>query len=171
METEFIKIIRMDSSKQFQFEESIRAIVLIVEDFLPRKEFCEWLETVETPILLALKNSTTENLVAAAHICVAAIDSQIGQYSAKQALKLGLINRVFPKEDVETEALKLAERISTLAPLAIRACLKAVNGLTMPLEDGLRLESKLFAQIFSTGDMREGTTAFLEKRKAVFQGK
>jgi enoyl-CoA hydratase len=66
----------------------------------------------------------------------------------------------------------MAEQISKLAPLAIRSCIKAVNkGLEMDLKKGLELEIELFSQIFATEDMKEGTSAFLEKRKAVFRGK
>jgi enoyl-CoA hydratase len=73
---------------------------------------------------------------------------------------------------VESEALAFAEKIASLAPLAIRACLKAVSGgLQTSLEDGLKLETELFTQIFSTRDMSEGTSAFLEKRKPVFEGR
>jgi len=69
------------------------------------------------------------------------------------------------------EALKLAGEISRLAPLAIRSCLEAVlKGSRLPLEEGLELEAKLFSALFSTEDVREGTTAFLEKRKPIFTG-
>ena len=65
----------------------------------------------------------------------------------------------------------LAKEIARLAPLAIRACLKAVSkGAELPLAEGLALEAELFASLFATEDVREGTRAFLEKRPPVFKG-
>ncbi len=91
--------------------------------------------------------------------------------SAEQAYQLGLINQVADPAGVLTAAESLAETISTLAPLAVRACLKAVtHGLELPLKEGLALETELFASLFATEDMREGTRAFLEKRPPVFKG-
>ena len=69
------------------------------------------------------------------------------------------------------QAESLAQEISRLAPLAIRACLEAViRGNELPLEEGLALETKLFASLFASDDVREGTRAFLEKRPPVFKG-
>ena len=69
------------------------------------------------------------------------------------------------------EAESLANEIAKLAPLAIRACLEAViKGADLPLDEGLALETQLFASLFATEDVREGTRAFLEKRKPVFKG-
>jgi len=91
--------------------------------------------------------------------------------SAEEALEMGLVNRVVEPERLLTEALSLANEIARLAPLAIRACLKAVTrGLELPLEEGLKLERELFSQLFATEDMREGTRAFLEKREPTFKG-
>lgn len=94
------------------------------------------------------------------------------EVSAKEALRLGLVNKVVPSAELFSAAEKLAREIASLAPLAIRSCLKAVTeGLTLPLAEGLKLEADLFSQLFQTEDMREGTRAFLEKRKPVFSGK
>ena len=91
---------------------------------------------------------------------------------AEEALRLGLVNRVVAPDELLPEAETLARRIASLAPLAIRACLKAVTqGLKLSLSEGLELEAKLFSQLFATEDMREGTRAFLEKRAPVFRGK
>jgi enoyl-CoA hydratase len=94
-----------------------------------------------------------------------------GPISAEQAVQVGLVNRLVEPEDVMTEAESLANEIVNLAPGAIRACLEAVNhGADLSLENGLALESKLFASLFATDDVREGTQAFLEKRKPMFKG-
>lgn len=87
-----------------------------------------------------------------------------------EALEFGLINRLATADlPVETEAL--ANEIARLAPLAIRACLKAITlGSDLPLAQGLALEAELFAGLFATADMSEGTRAFLEKRQPVFKG-
>ena len=92
---------------------------------------------------------------------------------AEEALRLGLVNRVVEPERLAAEAEALALSIvEASAPLAARACLEAVTrGARLPLEEALRLEAELFASLFSTEDVREGTRAFLEKRKPVFRGK
>jgi enoyl-CoA hydratase len=92
--------------------------------------------------------------------------------NAEDALRLGLINRLVPAAELLPAAEELAREIAQLAPLAIRACLKAVvGGAELPLQEGLALEAKLFASLFATEDMREGTRAFLEKHQPVFKGK
>jgi enoyl-CoA hydratase/carnithine racemase len=91
--------------------------------------------------------------------------------SAEEALGIGLVNRVTEPTVLLSEAELLANDIAKLAPLAIRACLRAVTrGLERPLDEGLALETELFAGLFATEDMREGTGAFLEKRTPVFKG-
>jgi len=92
---------------------------------------------------------------------------------AEEALRLGLVNRVAEDGRAAEEAAALARAVNDFsAPLAVRACLEAVTtGARLPLEDGLRLEAELFARLFSTADVREGTRAFLEKRKPSFRGR
>ena len=91
---------------------------------------------------------------------------------AEEALQFGLINRVVPADELLAAAESFAREISDLAPLAIRACLAAViQGNELPLAEGLALEARLFASLFATDDVREGTSAFLEKRSPVFKGK
>lgn len=95
-----------------------------------------------------------------------------GELEATSALKLGFLNRVVKPDELMIEARALASVIAGLAPLAIRACLKAVTeGLKLPFEEGLALERELFASLFATEDAREGTRAFLEKRVPVFKGR
>jgi enoyl-CoA hydratase len=94
------------------------------------------------------------------------------EISASEALRIGLVNRVVASSQLIPEAESLAREIVKLAPLAIRACLEAVTrGISLPLEEGLKLEAELFSRLFTTEDMREGTRAFLEKRSPVFKGK
>jgi len=90
--------------------------------------------------------------------------------NAEEALQFGLINHLAPAGELLAQAESLAGEISKLAPLAIRACLEAViQGNELPLAEGLALEAKLFAGLFATDDVREGTSAFLEKRQPVFK--
>jgi len=92
---------------------------------------------------------------------------------ADEALRRGVVNRVAAAAgDAVDEAESLAHQIiDTAAPLAVRACLEAVTrGARLPLAEGLALEAELFARLFSTDDVREGTRAFLEKRKPSFRG-
>lgn len=91
---------------------------------------------------------------------------------AASAFDSGLVNRVVEPEQLMSETISLATEIASLAPLAIRACLRAVTeGTKLPLEDGLALERELFASLFATEDAREGTRAFLDKRPPVFTGR
>ena len=88
---------------------------------------------------------------------------------ADEAERIGLVNRVLPLEQLLPEAEKLALAVLKNAPLAVAAVLEAVRrGLQMPLADGLRLESSLFAILAASEDMHEGLNAFLEKRPAQY---
>jgi enoyl-CoA hydratase len=91
---------------------------------------------------------------------------------AAEAYRLGLVNRVVPAAELMGEARTLAAALAAKAPIAARYILDAVNhGLQMTLAEGEILEATLFGLVASTEDMREGTRAFLEKRKAEFKGK
>ncbi|MDT4968529.1 MAG: enoyl-CoA hydratase [Acidobacteriota bacterium] len=91
---------------------------------------------------------------------------------ADEALLSGMVNRVVPRETLLAEAEAFTCEVTVQAPLAIRACLQAVLGGTeLSLEEGLELEAQLFSSLFATEDMREGTSAFLEKRSPVFKGR
>jgi enoyl-CoA hydratase len=94
------------------------------------------------------------------------------QITAQEAHRIGLVNRVVPAAELMAEARKLAAAIATKAPVALRYIIEAVNkGLQMTLADGQVFEATLFGLVASTEDMREGTRAFLEKRKPEFKGK
>jgi enoyl-CoA hydratase len=92
--------------------------------------------------------------------------------TAAEAHRLGLVNRVVPAAGLMDEARKLAAALASKAPVASRYILDAVNkGLDMAFADAQVFEATLFGLVSSTDDMREGTRAFLEKRKAEFKGK
>ena len=94
------------------------------------------------------------------------------QVTAQEAHRLGLVNRVVPAAELMGEAKKLAAALAAKAPIAVRYILEAVHkGLEMPFPQAQIFEATLFGLVASTEDMREGTKAFLEKRKADFQGK
>jgi enoyl-CoA hydratase len=94
------------------------------------------------------------------------------QVDAETALAWGLVDRVARDGTALEEARALARSIAAQGPVAVRLCLDAVRrGLDRPLGEALQLEAELFGQAFATGDMREGTRAFLEKRKPAFTGR
>jgi len=95
-----------------------------------------------------------------------------GNIKAQEAYRIGLVNKVVPVGSVVREAKRWAQVLSMWGALALGACLQAVNeGLDMSLEDGLKREAVLFAELAETEDMREGASAFLEKRRPRFQDK
>jgi enoyl-CoA hydratase len=92
--------------------------------------------------------------------------------TAAEAHRIGLINRVVPAADLLAESRQLAEALATKAPVAVQYIIEAVTrGLQMPFGEAQRFEATLFGLVAATEDMREGTRAFLEKRKAEFKGK
>ena len=91
---------------------------------------------------------------------------------AQEAYRIGLVNKVVPAADLMAESEKLMRGILAMAPLAVRLCLEAVDhGYDMTLDEGLLLEANHFGLLAATHDMKEGTTAFLEKRPARFEGR
>ena len=95
-----------------------------------------------------------------------------GMIDAQEAHRIGLVNRVFPQEQLLAETEKVVRSILENAPLAVAACIEAVNSQDgLHLDGALAYESTLFAALFASEDVREGAGAFLEKRKAVFRGK
>ena len=92
--------------------------------------------------------------------------------AAAEALRIGLVNRVVPAADLMAEARKLAAQLATHAPIAMRYIISAVNkGVEIPFAEACQYEATLFGLVASTDDMKEGTTAFLEKRRPVFKGR
>lgn len=92
--------------------------------------------------------------------------------SAEEAQRIGLVNHVYEPAELLPAAEAIAKKIIEKAPLAVKYCMEAIErGAEMPQEEGLFLEATLFGLCCATGDMREGTKAFLEKRAAQFKGK
>ncbi len=92
--------------------------------------------------------------------------------NAEEAKRIGLANKVVPEGEVLKQALGLAKKIASKSRSAIEAIMKAIEeGMNEPLSIGLGREAQLFGQICQTEDMREGITAFLEKRQPKFQDK
>src|SRR5205809_3334163 len=91
---------------------------------------------------------------------------------AQEAYRIGLVNKVVPADQLLAEADKLLRGILSMGPLAVRLALEAVDqGLEMTLDEGLLLEANHFGLLAATQDMKEGLTAFLEKRSAKFAGR
>jgi len=91
---------------------------------------------------------------------------------AARALQLGIVNRAVPAAELETETMRLAERLAGQAPLAMRGILDVVAvGGECAIDEALEYESAQFGLVFSTEDAREGTRAFLERRKPVFRNR
>jgi enoyl-CoA hydratase len=92
--------------------------------------------------------------------------------TAAEALQIGLVNRVVPAGSVLSAAKTLAAELALKAPLAVQYIMEAVHrGLEVSFDKAQFLEATLFGLVVSTDDMREGTTAFLEKRKPDFKGR
>src|SRR6195256_780426 len=92
--------------------------------------------------------------------------------TAEEAQRIGLVNHIYEPAELIPAAEAMAKKIIANAPLAVRYTMEAIErGVEMPQEEGLFLEATLFGLACATEDMREGTKAFLEKRKADFKGK
>jgi enoyl-CoA hydratase len=95
-----------------------------------------------------------------------------GVVDAQEAYRIGLVNRVVSAEELIPECEKLLRTILEQGPLAVAGCLRLVDDQEdLSLEDALALESRRFGELAGTADFREGTAAFLQKRKAAFVGK
>ena len=89
---------------------------------------------------------------------------------AQEAKEIGLVNAVYPPEELMNGAIAMARSFTANAPIAVKyskACID--RGMQMDIDDGIALENELFAMCFATADQKEGMGAFLEKRPANFQ--
>ena len=85
---------------------------------------------------------------------------------ADEALRIGLVNAVYPQAELMENALKLAGKIAKNAPIAVRNCKKAINeGISLPMDKAVEVEEKLFGDCFETHDQVEGMACFLSKEK------
>jgi enoyl-CoA hydratase/carnithine racemase len=92
-------------------------------------------------------------------------------FSADEALRWGLVNAVFPADQLIDEVLQAARRIAANAPVAVRQARQAIHrGLQMSIADGLAFEIEAYNRTVPTNDRREGVRAFVEKRKPEFNG-
>ena len=90
---------------------------------------------------------------------------------AATALQYGLVNYVTTQEELLPKAIAILTNINTKAPIAIAKCIQTANAVYDETKNGFAEEVNAFGECFETQDMKEGTTAFLEKRKAIFTGK
>ena len=89
---------------------------------------------------------------------------------ADEALRIGLVNHVVPKSELMEKVLLFAKSILKNGPAAVGAALKCIHeGYDKHLENGLDIELNAFSELFETEEQREGTTAFVEKRKPIFR--
>lgn len=91
--------------------------------------------------------------------------------NAQEAHRIGLVNHVYPSSDLIAETRKLLGKINTKAPLALAKSIALINKAAIAAPDGFEAEMKAFGECFDTQDKIEGVSAFMEKRKAQFQGK
>jgi enoyl-CoA hydratase/carnithine racemase len=93
---------------------------------------------------------------------------------AEEALEIGMADAVVPDDEVYSTAVAMARKFAAGPPLALASAKKAIDeGLELPLDDGLKLESRLFAELFGTEDQKVGMSSFLENGpgKATFTGR
>ena len=95
-----------------------------------------------------------------------------GQIDAKRAYEIGLVNRIFPPEELLPETQKFARKLAGMPGFAVKMAKHSINfGYDLALDNACRIEVECCAQCFSTDDQKEGMKAFLEKRKPAFTGK
>jgi len=95
-----------------------------------------------------------------------------GQIDAKRAYEIGLVNKVFPQDQLMAEVRKFAAKLASLPGFALKMAKHSINfGYDLALDNATRLEAECVSQCFSTKDQKEGMNAFLEKRKPTFSGR
>ena len=95
-----------------------------------------------------------------------------GLIKAGEAKEIGLVNKVVPLNQLDTEAENLAKKLLKMPSIALRAVKTALRkGVEVSIKEGLQIEQDLFCMLFGTEDQKEGMSAFLEKRKPVFKGR
>ena len=94
-----------------------------------------------------------------------------GMIDANTALQYGLVNYVVPQEELIAKATSILNMINSKAPIAVGKCIESANAVFDETKNGYEVEVNGFGDCFDTADRIEGTTAFLEKRKAIFTGK
>jgi len=93
------------------------------------------------------------------------------QVDAKRAYEVGLVNRVYPADQLMPETMKFAQKMATLPGFALKMAKHSMNyGYDLALDNANRLETECCAQCFSTDDQKEGMSAFLAKRKPEYKG-
>ncbi len=136
--------------------------------------FESWLriKRLHTPLIAAVGGYALGGGCELALLCDMIVASENARFGQPEIL-IGVIpNRVVPKGEHLNEALKLAKTVAAQAPIAVRVAKESVlAAFETSLEEGLALERKNFFLLFATEDMREGMQAFVEKRKADFQGR
>jgi len=95
-----------------------------------------------------------------------------GRISAEEAARIGLVNKVVPRDKLQEETVALARKLADGPPIALKLAKEALNvGTQVPLDIGLKLEAEAFGIVLSTKDVMEGVSAFMSKRKPEFKGK
>lgn len=91
---------------------------------------------------------------------------------AQEAFRIGLVNRVVPQNELIVKSMEIAVKIASKGQVAVKAAIKAVNSTNqLSQKEGLEKEAELFGQCCASDDFKEGTSAFMEKRKPAFTGK
>lgn len=92
--------------------------------------------------------------------------------NAEEALRIGLVNKVYQPEELLDQAMNMANKIAKNAPIAVKLCKEAINkGLQIDIDTAIRYEAEAFGMCFSSDDQKEGMSAFLEKRDKLFKNR